>query len=221
MFQRLRSAWLSYQRGIRLHTLKAKREKLALLRQQDREFRQGAFEGRRDILIQQIGLLTMGWQQLELALDACVRLIHHNGGADAIQRDLPVSLKVKIPYLRKAMRRIPALVPCAAEANAIADEVQRIKHTRHDCIHGWPVIDPDKFDVVFLRIVFEKADLSVAETRYSQLKLGDDTTAALLLFRRGILLFDALANALRDKQAIEVGRQLAIRLSAIPVPNGD
>jgi hypothetical protein len=221
MLKRLRSAWIAYRRGVRFHLLKRERAKLGIIRQQNRDFRQQAFEGRQDLLRQQIGMITMGWTQLELSLDACIRLIHRHGGAKAIQPDLPVSLKAKIPYLRKAVRKLPAVEALAGQANNLADEIQRLKKVRHDCTHGWAFVDPDKFEVTFRRIVFNKADLSVAENRYNLLQIGDNTTAILLLFRSGVALFADLAHAFGDEQAIEVGRQLTVSFAADGIPSGN
>jgi hypothetical protein len=85
-------------------------------------------------LIALVGELAIEWAAMEMELDGAIEILHQCGGAEKIQADLPVSMKNKLAYLRRADRIVD---PELAETTAfVADQVGEMKLLRSDLMHG-------------------------------------------------------------------------------------
>lgn len=84
-----------------------------------------------------LGLATVQWAAVEQTLDVLIHLIftHHRG--NEIEAVVPVSLKRKIKYLRKAFRKIEALSQHKDAALPYFDRVIALSESRHDLVHGF------------------------------------------------------------------------------------
>lgn len=81
-----------------------------------------------------VGKLAIAWAQLETSIDILLDAIHHRGGSQLVQSDLPVAIVNKVKYLKKAR---PLLSDRAANHIPIyTAEILRLKKLRSDLIHG-------------------------------------------------------------------------------------
>jgi len=130
-------------------------------------------------------------------------------------------LKVKVAYLRKAHRKLPTIAHLSDEASAIADEIQRLKEVRHDCIHGIHGVPLDSTLVEFLRVRYEGSQLRLQRTTLDQGAISTAVADAVHLHRKALGLFGSLAVALDNEQAKDIHHQLTVSLATLSIPGGD
>jgi hypothetical protein len=146
-----------------------------------------------------IGAITIAWAKLERAMDLCNRLILHKLGGKAIQADMPVSLKAKIDFFKKAHGRLSALASVKRRGATIAAEIKRLKERRHDCIHGYAASVESDGTRIMRRTVYDGDQIDSQNTPYSpdqMLGLFEDISRITsILVRHCDRLIDALEKA--------------------------
>lgn len=164
--------------------------------------------------VYQVGLLTLGWSMVEYGLDAAIEeVIRHHDGAAAIQSDVPVSLKAKVAYLKKAMK-LPSLADVRECGLAFIAECMELKDLRHDMVHGivggseWPIT------YKFLRYEYRGSSLKPLAFTYTMKDLKAMTRLIGSLADRLSFFNDLIAG--RDVE--EAKRQIAVGKPAIAVP---
>lgn len=113
-----------------------------------------AWEKNRHFML--VGRIAMRWTGLEVNLDFWCLYIQDCAGGSVLQKNLPSSLRGKVQYFRKAYATLPPLIPFAAEATPLIDEIEALKTKRHDLIHGF-VVDSNETETAktYTRHIFE------------------------------------------------------------------
>ena len=83
-----------------------------------------------------VGGFTTSWAGLEMSLDYANTIIMAFAKGHEIQDDLPISLKPKITFFRKAHSRLADISTFKDEGLALASRVTALVAIRHDMIHG-------------------------------------------------------------------------------------
>ena len=131
-----------------------------------------------------VGFVTLNWGVIERQLDTWSILIMKHYGGKEIRKDLPISLKQKTAFLRKAFRTIPALRPFMDDALDLIDRVSEVADKRHDFVHGEiERLTPETFE--FTRIEYSENHHHIKRKKFSAknyptisrtfLDLGKDT----------------------------------------------
>ena len=204
----------------RMLLARVRRSKLKLLRAY-RARRPALYKDHHHLLVDTIGLLAMAWAHFEASLDGCISCIHHNGGKAIIQPDLPVSLKTKLAYLRKAPRAVVEIASLADDMNALCDQTQKLKIIRHDYLHGITTVDRKSLDFRTTRYVYDGPQLRLVQRTSTAKEAMDAVFELFRLDRLTIALMGKLGTTLQDKQTIEAFRKLQISLAAIPLEEED
>ncbi|PCJ70339.1 MAG: hypothetical protein COA62_06985 [Rhodobiaceae bacterium] len=89
-----------------------------------------------EALFAAIGRLTVSWAHLELGLDAMIDTIFYDLENPPKEKELPIALRRKLKYLRKAVKLIPMRPGDAEEYAALIDNIAKESDIRHDIIHG-------------------------------------------------------------------------------------
>lgn len=86
-----------------------------------------------------IGRLTISWAHLEFGLDGMILMLHHAGGGNKIEKDIPWSLSRKLNYLRRYFKKVEEVEPIKASILKLLDDIEAASETRHDIIHGFVI----------------------------------------------------------------------------------
>lgn len=191
--------------------------KLRELRRSVENTKHEIYEKYRELLASEVGHLAMSWSVFEMLLDIVIGMIHRHGGKDVIRGSLPTSLKEKVTYLRKAPRVLSAVTHLEAETNAFAEKVQILKETRHDCLHGILLIDPEDFSIFSMRLRYNGAQVQTIGTQRTFKEVGLAVDATLALCQAGAAIFGRFAEAFDDKEAIETHRQFENNVASFAV----
>jgi hypothetical protein len=95
-----------------------------------------------------IGRLVTNWALVEYTLDMCIAIIFSSyWGSELNNYEMPVTLKKKIIFWRKALKNIDSLLPFKDEGLELITKVSNLKNKRHDMVHSI-LIDskPNSFD---------------------------------------------------------------------------
>ena len=174
-----------------------------------------------DLVLKEIAIVILAWTHMETMLDGTIRLIHYHGGEGTVQSQLPVSLNVKIAYLKTAVRVFPALAPVADQVRQIREEIQKLKHLRHDCTHGIPRVHLRTRQLTFSRVRFAGSDIDISVTPYRPDQLAKAVYDALHLERDLLDLFGRIATIIGSKNAVKLHEKLSVRKSALALPPRD
>lgn len=136
-----------------------------------------------------VGRMTLSWASMEYVIDAIIFIVHNNGGSAAVQDALPVSLKSKREYLRRA-KRIPAFHAYGNDFDHIRLETKRLDTVRHDLVHGIVSLINEDLRWTFKRFQFDGGTDSVRVESYNMRELNDATKEVVKLTRWLIDLFD-------------------------------
>lgn len=120
-----------------------------------------------------IGLLTILWAQVEIALDVTNGILILDKRIQ--DTELPRSLNPKIKFFRKNIAKIPELAPFVEETLRLAGELNRIKDVRHDAVHGVAIEKLSAMIRKVLRVKYDGKDLKIEYTEYGL----DDLTKVL------------------------------------------
>ena len=83
-----------------------------------------------------IGLMVISWAWSENALALAIGIIDETVEEMRGHKELPVSLKKRLDYLRTALKDVPALEPIKEEGTALIKLFVELKERRHELIHG-------------------------------------------------------------------------------------
>jgi hypothetical protein len=114
-----------------------------------------------------IGGFTVSWAAVELVMDRTNELIIGFAGGSAIGDQVPVSLKPKIAFYRKAHQQLETLAPFSAAGVDLAQRVADMTETRHDMIHGFAVGELTDGKLKVLRHTFVGARVFQRAKAYS------------------------------------------------------
>ena len=109
------------------------------------------------VLASLVGAITITWAQVELNLDVINGILIGRGELN--DRELPVSLKPKIAFFKKAFVKVAEVAHLDERALLIVAELNRLKLIRHDIIHG---VAMDRTQIgarKFIRVEYRGADL--------------------------------------------------------------
>jgi hypothetical protein len=88
-------------------------------------------------LAQRIGGLSITFALFEFGLNSIIAVIFKSMDGAQAEPQIPIQLNRCRQYIRKAVKKLPALAPYKAELLAIEAEAERIGNIRHDIIHGF------------------------------------------------------------------------------------
>ncbi len=83
-----------------------------------------------------VGLMTLDWAWAETALAAGIAIINKYAGPIAGHPKAPVSLKMRVSYLRVALREIPTLHIVQEDGRALAVRFVELGKRRNDFVHS-------------------------------------------------------------------------------------
>lgn len=163
--------------------------------------------------VYRVGWVAVSWAMVEYGLDSCVRdiFLHHNGEVLGDRR--PASLNPKIAYLRRAFNQIPTLAGCAKIGHALLDEVNDLKHQRHDVMHGI-VAGPGDEGYRLMRFRYEATGHVNEIYAYTLEDLADLSYLAGSLAGRLSFLPELILN----DQSEEALRELSVSKPAVAIP---
>ena len=148
---------------------------------------------------QLVGMITVSWAFIETSLDLSNFQILHRGGGKEIQTDMPVSLKPKIAFFRKAHDRLPRLASLKAEGLALVAQIVAQKESRHSFVHSILPTDPNGVGVrTRQQITFDGDLLGIKYSDFTisqAIDISDDARALCLRTHKHMLaVCDALAG---------------------------
>ncbi len=120
-----------------------------------------------------IGSISVGWASLEKSLDLVNEFVLRVAGGEAIRVDIPISLKDKLAFFKRAHNQLPLLAPVAAEGAALAARVVALKDKRHDCIHGFAVVATEDGTRHIRRVTYEGSTTGEKVTPYTIAEMED------------------------------------------------
>jgi len=88
------------------------------------------------VLYMTVGHMVIMWALAEHALDQCIAVVFHACGGKHIDDRIPVSLKRKVKFLRRAFNQLPLLVPRREGALKLLARVTEIAPRRNELVHG-------------------------------------------------------------------------------------
>lgn len=97
-----------------------------------------------------IGATTVAWAALETILDSIIAIIYHKLGGKDIEKDLPISLKMKLTCLRKSAEKVNALDSRKDHLLHIVEQASSLKGKRHDAVHGYLSMVSEENDSLFV-----------------------------------------------------------------------
>ena len=89
-----------------------------------------------DSLFRVIGYTVTHWAMIEGTLDMSIAVVYHCCGGKDIEPKLPRTLKQKIQFMRKALRRLGSLAPLKSHGLDLMQQVSDMKRQRHDLVHS-------------------------------------------------------------------------------------
>jgi len=89
-----------------------------------------------DALCKAVGFTVITWAHIEIVLDASIGIVFQSCGGDQINPELPRTLKGKLSFMRKSLRRLATLKPFQEQGLALMDRISNMKQQRHDVVHG-------------------------------------------------------------------------------------
>ncbi len=116
-------------------------------------------------------MIAATWASAEISMDYANAFALNALGGKSLQDELPVSLRPKIAFFRKAHNRLPALAGLKEAGLALATRMTALRDKRHDAIHGFAATNMPDGSRNITRMVFEGAWLSSKVTNYSLLEL--------------------------------------------------
>ncbi len=108
-----------------------------------------------DRFLQAVGALTLNWAVIETALDFCCAIVFHEFDGRKIEPEIPRSLGVKLKFLKRGLKD-PRLAEVAAYGTDLIQELQNLKDSRHEVVHGALSGNAKEDTVVMLRVRYEK-----------------------------------------------------------------
>jgi hypothetical protein len=83
-----------------------------------------------------LGLMTLIWAWAENALAISIGIIDGAVKEMRGQRDIPISLKRRVKYLRTALADVPELESLKERGNQLANDFIRLSVLRNELVHG-------------------------------------------------------------------------------------
>lgn len=135
----------------------------------------------RSQLYEMVGFVCVHWAMVEEALDLCVAMTFNGlGGKGLIRDDIPVSFELKIAYLKKAYRQLPAVADINEDAQLIFTDAKVFAQTRHDLVHGAMMYESGTGQFETWRTLYEPQIHSTKKVRID-LKTFPETSMQLAL----------------------------------------
>lgn len=153
-------------------------------------------------------------------MDLAIDLVHAAGGEQAIQRDLPASLKTKLAYFRAIPRKISGLSHTSDIVQAFVDGMQAVKDDRHDLTHGMIRILDEGYKIQVTRFRYSGAKLTATAKEIGQRQINSTVQSVVQLNYDVALIAAAFAKALGNRESEDAFGDLAVSAAfAIEVSN--
>lgn len=170
-------------------------------------------EGIPNEFVYRVGWVAVSWAMVEYGLDSAIREIYQIHDGASVETRIPVSLNPKIAFLRKAFNQVGGLAGCAVHGHALLDEVNALKHQRHDIMHGI-IAGPGDEGYQLMRFRYEATGHVREIYAYTMEDLSHLSRHASSLAERLSFFLDLII----DDQAEEALRELAVGKPAVPIP---
>ena len=83
-----------------------------------------------------IGMFSISWSQMEMAMDFWVLLVFHHFGGKQLRRNCPKPISAKLEHIRQVIEKSESFAPWARRATELLDSVDGLVNNRHNLIHG-------------------------------------------------------------------------------------
>lgn len=97
-----------------------------------------------------IGRIIVNWSLVERMLTNCVVIIYSSYWGAELHgiKEIPVSLRNQIGFIRKALNNIDSLFQFKDEGSIVMDHINDLKEARHTITHGMLIdMGQDSFDI--------------------------------------------------------------------------
>lgn len=160
----------------------------------------------------ELGRVVMVFGPLELFLDCIVSIIFLRFAGNKIEDELPRSLKRKVAFVKKSLRRIADLKPLLESAMPLLIEISNLAEQRHQLIHGCNLHTPrdgDTAQLDFVKLAYGEQIHSIDTHKFTipEIRLVSDRMIFIGLklaqFGDGLLMVSEIVNN-SDKPASEI-----------------
>lgn len=128
-----------------------------------------------------VGKIAVHWAILEFNLDCSSSLLFEFGGGNEFESQIPLSLKRKLKFLKKVLKKNQALADLTDAATGVYDLILDMSDLRHFVIHGYIAsFDPKTKLVTFVKPENKGKELIFDEKEFSIEKLEEEAEKVLL-----------------------------------------
>lgn len=144
------------------------------------------------------GELAIQWGLFEASMVSTISMVYQDLDGKTVEKQLPVSFKKRMEFLKRCFNQIPKLAPYSAEARAIRSKAKELVFIRNFIIHGYlSDHDPQTLIYTFGRLDTEDDQTHIENTLQTRLTdLMGASSEIYVLFDKSHALNERLMEAI-------------------------